>query len=526
MTIGAFDWVAHYARVEPNKLAVIDLATHRKFTYGEFNRRIDRLAAFLKNELCVRTGDRVAINAKNSSSTFESQFACARIGAIFVPTNWRLSVFELEAVLSNAEPSVFICDREFSQADAAVARRWPSIQRVGIDTASRQSDFERGVGEDHGAFKRAKPKLDDVWTLLYTSGTTGLAKGVALTFGMNVFNAINFNPIVRMRQDSHALCSLPTFHTGGLNCSANPCFYAGGTVSVMREFKPDEMLRLLEDRTHALTHIFGVPATYQFLARQPGFDQADLSHLVSAGVGGAPSPLPMLQAYARRGLGLQQGYGMTETGPVVTLLPIDRASEKLGSAGLPVLHLESRVVNQNGLDVRTDEVGELWVRGPAITPGYWNNRGETQRAFTMDGWLRTGDAARVDEEGFYFLVDRWRDMYISGGENVYPAEVENVIAALPGVLEVAVVGVPDQCWGEVGHAAVVGAPGSGVTAADIIKECRAKIAGYKVPGYITFLESLPRSAVGKVLKREIRAMFDRQRGIPVRPAPGALHDKG
>ena len=260
----------------------------------------------------------------------------------------------------------------------------------------------------------------------------------------------------------------------------------------------------MQDPSYGFTHFFGVPAPYLFMSQHPDFERADFSHLKVCGIGGAPSPLSLLEAWAAKGIALQQGFGMTETSPAVLALDADKAIEKAGSAGQPVLHTEVKLVAEDGAEVIEPEtVGELWVKGPNITPGYWR-RPEESAETIVEGWLKTGDAARFDSEGFYTIVDRWKDMYISGGENVYPAEVENAIYELPGIAEVAVIGVPDERWGEVGEAIVVVKAGHNVTGPAILEHCQGRLARFKQPKSVRFIEALPRNATGKVLKRELR----------------------
>jgi fatty-acyl-CoA synthase len=302
------------------------------------------------------------------------------------------------------------------------------------------------------------------------------------------------------------LCVLPLFHTGGLNCYTNPMLHAGGTVLVMQTFDPAETLRLIGDANIGLTHFFGVPSIYQFLAQHPAFKDTDFSRIQIAGVGGAPMPVPLLKAWQGRGLALMQGYGMTETSPSVLALDPEDAARKAGSCGKKVLHAECRIVDAEGRDVKPGEMGELWVKGPNITPGYWNRPEANKSSFT-DGWLHTGDAARQDEEGFYYIVDRTKDMYISGGENVYPAEVEDVLYQLPQVVEAAVIGAPDDTWGETGLAIVAIKPGDTLSEADVIAHCRARLARFKCPQRVAFVEALPRNATGKVHKPTLRQTF-------------------
>jgi len=292
---------------------------------------------------------------------------------------------------------------------------------------------------------------------MYTSGTTGQPKGAVITHGMTFWNCVNLGGPAYISPSSVFLGVLPLFHTGGLNCYTNPVLHAGGTVLIMRAFDPAAALELISDPKRAINAFFGVPSIYQFMAQHPGFESSDFSRLIIGGVGGAPMPVPLLKVWEQRGVALQQGYGMTETSPAVLTLDREDAARKAGSSGKPVLHTEVRIVQPDGSDAAIGEIGELWVKGPNITPGYWNRPDANRSSFT-DGWLHTGDAARIDEEGFYYIVDRWKDMYISGGENVYPAEVENVLHQIAAVAEAAVIGIPSEQWGEVGMAIVAVKP--------------------------------------------------------------------
>ena len=282
--------------------------------------------------------------------------------------------------------------------------------------------------------------------------------------------------------------------------------HAGGTVVIMRTFDPGQALRVIGDPAQRITHFFGVQAPYQFMAQHPDFASTDLSRLRSAGVGGAPCALAILQAWADRGVLLMQGFGMTETSPACIFLDPADALRKLGSTGKVLMHTEARIVDEGGADCSANQIGELWVAGPNITPGYWNRPDATAAAFE-GRWLKTGDAARIDDEGFFYIVDRWKDMYISGGENVYPAEVENVLYLLPQVAEAAVIGVPSERWGEVGLAVLVLKPGQALDRDAVIGHCSQQLARFKLPHDIAILAALPRNATGKVLKRELRRQF-------------------
>ena len=341
---------------------------------------------------------------------------------------------------------------------------------------------------------------------MYTSGTTGRPKGAMITHKMTFINVVNLALPTSISPRTVFLCVLPLFHTGGLNCYTNPVLHSGGTTMVMRAFDPGEALRIIGDPAIGLTHFFGVPSIYQFMAQHPAFAKTDFSRLVIAGVGGAPMPVPLLKTWEARGIALVQGFGMTETSPACTMLAADDAARKAGSCGKLVLHAQAKIVDENGNTVQPGAIGELWVKGPNITPGYWRRDDANKTAFT-DGWLHTGDAARQDDEGFFYIVDRTKDMYISGGENVYPAEVEDALYALPAIAEAAIIGEPDETWGETGLAIVALKPGQEITEAEIISHCRERLARFKCPTGVVFVEALPRNATGKVHKPTLREKF-------------------
>jgi fatty-acyl-CoA synthase len=501
MSIPYYDCIAHHAMRRPDSLAAVDLATGRQHTYQAFDQRIARLAGSLRSSFDVAQGDRVAVLAPNTTDTFEVQFACGRIGAVFVPLNWRLANAELRAILADCAPTMLVYDLDFAERAEELAVACDIRQLCSLGPM-----FERVVTDGPMLTQPVWASLDDLSTILYTSGTTGRPKGALITHGMNFWNTVHCMSLAGIARSTVFLGLLPLFHTGGLNVFAYPTFQVGGTVLIMRNFDAGESLRLIGDPAGGVTHIFGVPANYQFMAQHPHFAETNMSRLVFAGVGGAPTPDAILQTWQEQGAVLQQGYGMTETSPLVLVLDREDAVRKAGSAGKPALNMEMRVVGEDGADVRTGEIGELWVKGPNITKGYWNQPDVTQAAFT-DSWLHTGDAARVDDEGYYFIVDRWKDMYISGGENVYPAEVENVLYEHEAIAEAAVIGVPDSRWGEVGRAVVVLRPGKTLTETEVVTHCAASLARFKLPQSVVFTDALPRNTTGKVHKPTLRGRF-------------------
>ena len=503
------DWIAHHARSRPRHVAIREATGGREVSYAELDRRITRLSAGLASDYQVGPGDRVMVITKNCLETFELLFACARLGAIFVPVNWRLALPEVRYIAGDAGPRVVVHESEFA-ALAAAAAGAAGVAAIEIAPADPGCGYERLLARDAAAHWQPRTvDWESTWKILYTSGTTGNPKGAMLSYRMMCFNVFDFASPVKIGCDSVCLCVMPLFHTGGLNCYATPVFYFGGTVVLMREFDPAQALALMSDPQARISHFFGVPQMYTSLAQLDGFEETAFPAMVVAGVGGAPASDTLVRRWLDKGVPLQPAYGMTEIGPAITIVPLDRVQQKVGSAGQPAMHVELRITDPDGAPVAPGQVGEIRVRGPVLMSGYWRNPAATEAAMG-DGWFRTGDAARMDEDGFVFIVDRFKDMYISGGENVYPNEVENVISACPGVLSVAVIGVADDRWGEVGCAYVIAVPGHTLTAGLIDAHCRPSLARYKIPKKYVFVDELPRTASGKVMKRELRQLYTRQ----------------
>ncbi len=514
MSIIASDWIAFHADRTPEKLALIDQHTGRQFTYGELNDRAARLAGFLQSEWGARKGDRIAILAKNAAEYFEFQWACMKLGALMLPLNWRLAIPELKFILEDASPIGLVYDAEFSD-------RIPDLRPHLRHTL--RMDFGQLPPDDAPAYEDAVTSSalrvhmgtqfthDDPMMIMYTAGTTGHPKGVLITYGMMLWNAINISTPTGLNQNSVFYCVLPTFHIGGLNLYVNPLLHLGGTSVIARQFDAELAIQTLSDPQLGVTHMFGVPSIYLFISQHPDFEAADFSRVQSWGCGGAPMPVAVLEKYAKRGIVIQLGFGMTETSPTVFLIDKRRALEKPTSVGKPLQHTRVRVVREDFSDVNPGEVGEVVISGPNITPGYWQRPHANNDSFTTDNagarWLHSGDAGTVDDEGCIYIVDRYKDMYISGGENVYPAEIEQVLYQVEGVVEAAVIGVPDERWGESGLAILVLKEGYMVQSADIIAYCQQHVARFKVPKAVVVIDSLPRNAAGKVLKRELKARF-------------------
>jgi len=496
-----YDWLAYHARNTPNRECWTDLHSDRSFTFAQADDRARRLAAHLARACGVTKGDRVAVLAMNSTDMMEIHAACAKIGAIFLPLNWRLVAPEIDFILSDATPRVLIHDTATRDIVDALSVTVPVV----IETSGGGGDtaYESALAGSDGDHPKSDLTHDDIWTILYTSGTTGRPKGAPNTYGMAFINAVNLGPPAEITPSSKGITILPLFHTGGLNCYASVLLHNGGSSLIMRAFDPGQCLDLIDNPDVGLTHFFGVPANYLFISQHPAFETTDFSRLTSCGVGGAPTPVPLAQTYVAKGISLVQGFGMSETSPLVSMQTIELGRAKPGSAGRCGLHCELKIIREDGDEAAADEVGELWVRGPNITPGYWNRPDANETDWDGD-WFKTGDAARLDADGDLWIVDRWKDMYISGGENVYPAEVENTLFALEGVADGAIVGAPDDRWGEVGVAFVVRAEGATLDEDDVIAWFQGKVARFKIPARVVFIDELPRNATGKVLKRTLR----------------------
>ncbi|GLY80018.1 acyl-CoA synthetase [Actinoallomurus iriomotensis] len=486
---GIGSWTARRARRTPHRPAVIHEGV--QLTYAELHDRTTRLAHHLRH-LGVRPGDRVAFLGPNHPSFLETLFAAGQLGAIFVPLNTRLAEPELRHCLTDSGASVLVHTPAFEAF--AVTSDVP--RRVTVDT-----------GLDQALAACPSTPIDirvthaDTAMIMYTSGTTGRAKGAVLTHGNLVWNSVNTLVDGEFAAGDVALLSAPLFHTAALNMTCLPTVLKGGTLVLEESFSPARTLDLVERLR--VTVMFGVPAMFQQIAAEPRFAEADLSSVRMMLCGGAPVPETLIRTYRRRGLDFIQGYGMTEASPGVCLLDAEHALDKSGSAGLPHFFDDVRIVDPAGHD---SSRGELLVEGPNVMSGYWNLPDETAAAL-HDGWFRSGDIARTDDDGYVTIVDRAKDMIISGGENIYPAEIENLLYEHPAVGDCAVIGVRDESWGEVPRAVVVLASDATASAEDILASLEGRLARYKIPKSLVLTDALPRTGAGKLIKSRIREKF-------------------
>src|SRR4051812_34076483 len=465
--------VTDRARNTPQRVA-IDYEG-RLVTYGELAEGAERFAAGFV-EAGLTRGDRVATLTGNTPEHVMVLFACARLGLILLPLSWRLAGPELAYQLDDAEPSLFLVEDEYRDLAEATGHSFtafaPSHSRIGV------RPHDESVTPDDGLL------------LIYTSGTTGKPKGALLTHANCFWTNASFDAMTGIHNDDVVLQILPQFHVGGWNVQALLAWLKGATVVLERQFEPGRALQLIEEKR--VTTMMGVPPVYLFMAQHERFADADLSSLERAVVGGAPMPESLLETWANRGTAIVQGYGLTEAAPNVLCLPPEDAVRKIGYAGKPYPFV----------DVRLSDEQEIQVMGPNVFPGYWRNPEATALAFTDDGWLRTGDVAEADDEGYYRIKGRLKDMYISGGENVYPAEVEAVLHEHANVQDAAVVGVPHDRWGECGVAFVVS---DEVGEEELIEWCADRLASFKVPQSVRFVGEIPRNSLGKIEKQGLVA---------------------
>ena len=508
LSLGA--WFARRAMRTPDRVA-LSFGDHA-WTYAELQRRIDRLAVDLSAG-GLRAGDRLGYLAPNHPSYFEALFATARLGAVFVPLNPRLTGPELSYQLRDAGVHTLLCAPRLQPVIDGIGRvdgtELPLRRRLGTEpgggTWPGYPDLDvaaEGTGDAAG-FTPRPVDPDGVAVIMYTSGSTGRPKGAMLShanlFWCNVNNHLGCDYIA----DEVTLAVLPLFHIGGLNSSALTTFQKGGELALYPAFEPGEILRALVGKR--VTTMVGVPAMFQAITLLPEFPGADLSSLRFLVAGGAPVPEPLIRRFLDRGVLFQQGYGMTECSPQVLYMDPGAALAKPGAAGKPGFFTDVRLIDAAGQDVTEPGVrGELLVRGPHVTGGYWNNPEATAAAIDPEGWLHTGDVASADEDGYYWIVDRVKDLVITGGENVYPAEVENVLYDHGGVAEVAVIGLPDERWGETVVAVVVPRPGETVSVEELRDFARDRLARFKLPTRVELVSELPRTASGKVLKYVLR----------------------
>jgi len=496
------DWFSKWAQYSPDKIALKEFETGRTLTYGQLHRLGNRLAHHLQQEFGVMRGDRVAVLAENCLEYVLLFAAAQKLGFILVPLNYRLAGPELDYLLCNAEPRLALAEAKF-QALIESTPAWATLpQRWSLGELADLTDPARSTPDDAHFPAQLIDDNDPVF-ILYTSGTTGFPKGALYTHKMLFWNSINTAISLIVNSESRTLNVMPPFHTGGWNVLVTPFLHHGGYTCLFKKFDPAAVLKALEEERCTL--FMGVPTMLKMLADEPGFAGADFSSLLYLIVGGEPMPVPLIEQWHEKGVFVRQGYGMTEVGPNLTSLHQADAVRKKGSIGRPNFYVEVRIVDELDHDMPPNQPGELLLRGPMVTPGYWRNPDATAAAL-RSGWFHSGDMARMDEEGYLYIVDRLKNMFISGGENVYPAEIERVLVSHPAVSEAAVTAVPDERWGETGRAFVVLRSGQTVSEQALLDFCGDHLARFKIPRSVVFLPALPKNDTGKINRKALLSL--------------------
>jgi len=491
------DWLARWATYSPKKVALKCVDSNRSFTYLELFERSTQLAGLLKAKHSIGKGDRVVVYAYNGPETVFLFFALQRLGAILVPVNFRYTAREVDHVVEDSKPKLIISHSCFASV----------MQNVNLRGADHLS-FDQGeslekylFSLEHIPFNEFEGEFEDEVMILYTSGTTGAPKGALISHKMLFWNSINTGMRLNITSSDVTPIFHPFFHTSGWNVLTTPFFHHGAQILMLKKFEAEKILELVENEKVSI--LFGVPTMMDMMARAPGFKERKLNSLRFAIVGGEPMPLDLIDIWAERAVPIRQGYGLTEFGPNVFSLNGEDAVRKSGSIGFANFYVDIKIIDAQGHELKgPDEVGELCLKGPMCTSGYWQNPEATKKDI-VDGWFHTGDLVRRDEEGYFYVVGRKKEMFISGAENVYPAEVEKFLRTNQHIREVAVVGVPDKIWGEVGKCYYASEDGTPLKEEELKSFCQMGLAKYKVPKYFVHLPELPKGDSGKILKRAL-----------------------
>ena len=510
---GVGTWIHRRRRKFADKVALVSGGA--ELSYADFASRVDRLAnAFVDRG--VAKGDRVAYLGENHAAFLETFFACGTLGAVFVPLNTRLAPPEIQFALENSGSRILVNARSLDGLAVGGVRDTRVERRMVVDDAAAQRAgeevpgiavelFEDVIASGGDAHLDLEVSLDDPAMILYTSGTTGRPKGALLTHANMTWNSFNVLVDFDLSSKDVSLMIAPMFHVASLGMGVLPSLLKGATVILEPRFDPGRTLHLVE--RYKVTTLSGVPTTFQLICEHPAWNTTDVSSLNKLTCGGSAVPMRVLEAYEARGLSFTNGYGMTETAPGATTLAADKSREKAGSAGLPHFFTDVRIMDPLGGPAGPGEVGEIQIQGPNVIKEYWQRPDATADSYADGDWFRSGDMGYVDDEGYLFISDRLKDMIISGGENIYPAEVEQVIVELEAVSSVAVIGVPDDKWGEVPRAIVTVRDGFQLTGDDVVNHLSGRVARYKIPKSVVIVDDLPRTASGKIRKADLRKQY-------------------
>jgi fatty-acyl-CoA synthase len=519
MAIG--DIVKKQSFYTPDKVAMI--IDDREHTFRELNERTNRVGNFLIGK-GIRKGDRISVLLLNCIEFMDVYFAAAKIGAIFVPLNYRLAPAELEYQLNDCGSRLLVFHDEFAGAVQSISPRLPVEKDKYVAVGVNIPDWAVDYNDIIGGYSPAEPdpeepvEWEDPQAIMYTSGVTGNPKGALLPHRKTLFNAVNAHLYMELRPDDLCLSPLPLFHSGGLFIAATPTLFRGATLITYKKFDPPKLLKAIEK--HRVTVFLAMTTMLNFIIKSENVGDYDLSSLRLLGGGGERTSPEMFGEYAKRGLDLQALFGQTENS-IMLFLPAKDTVRKRGSVGVPVFFCDVRICDENGRFVEPGKVGEIVVKGPTVMLGYWNRPDDTARTI-VDGWLHTGDLGYYDAEGFFYFVDRMKDMYRSGGENVYPAEVEKILVNHTKIMNVSVIGVPDEKWGETGKALVIPRGGETITLEEIHKYLDGKVARFKFPSRMELVDSFPMTESGKVKKSALKEMYA---GCPKSPVGGVAGDR-
>jgi len=496
------DWLTKRNLYTPDNEAVVDLSDNNRYTYKQLNRRANRLASVLQNEFRLNAGDRVAVLSKNCLEMIDLFFACGKLGVIMVPYNFRLPPPAIKELADDCTPALMVYGTEFKETAESLLQDDTVPELLAVDGASKSID--KIVAGDQPQPEIYSADAEDTAMILYTSGTTGKSKGAMISWRQIHWNSINTAISLELTSADSSIVNTPFYHTGGWHVLLTPLLHHGGKVVLQPEFDPAGCLEIIQNEKISI--FFGIPTMLRMMMEEDAFESTDFSRLRFTICGGEACPIPVIKIYRDHGVPIRQGYGLTEAGPNCYSLPAEDAIRKQGSVGFPNFHIDVKIVNSTGDEVEPGNVGELLMKGPHLFSGYWNNDEATRQALS-NGWVRTGDLFRKDSDGYYYIAGRKKEMYISGGENVYPVQVENVIYDHPDVAQAAVISVPDDRWGETGCAFVVLHDGADQNEEELKTYCRNYLASFQCPGHVFFVDDLPLGHSGKVQKKVLPELY-------------------
>ena len=512
-------WIGNYsyfrARIDIHREAVYDLDAGTHYSYGDLERRANVLANYLQEQLGIVKDDRIAFISRNSVEMIDAYFATGKLGAIYVPYNARLSVQELSHLIKSETPRVLFYEEIFAEKIAQLKSQCSSIEKFVVVSADKnpEGDMEYGeiLGYANDSFVGCGTlDMEDIHMIIHTGGTTGLPKGGLISHRCELFNSFNEICTWGLNYQDSTLLLLPMFHTGGWNLLTLPLLHVGGRLIINKQFDPKKTLEVVEQEK--ITTLFGAATLFRMMVELPEFESTDFSSVKWVMAGATPTPINIMEQFWNKGTKFVLGYGMTEAGPnnlssVAHFMEPKLIKDKYASVGKPMYLSLAKLVDYDGKEItEPDAPGELLWAGPQIFSGYWNNPQETDKTL-VDGWIHTGDMATRDEDGYYYIVGRKKNMFISGGENVFPPEIERAMYDLAEIHEVCVFGVPDERWGEVGKAIVSLKPGKTISKQEIIQQLSTKLAKYKIPKYISFVDEVPKNNVGKIVVAKVVELF-------------------